>query len=211
MARCAAHGSGSHATPRLTLAPLVKTTDDSPVGRSSLPARHCLQPALLVAALLAGAVVSGAGMPVQALLNGVMARHLGTPFRASAVSFAGGTLILGALALATGSFGYRVQGGEVHLEASAPWMWTGGLCGALAITGNIIGVGHLGAAAYSALFVSTQLLAASFFDVVGAFGFKPVEFSMRRVAGVVLATSSSVAYQLAPSRLEPKVNMPILQ
>ena len=156
------------------------------------------RPPWVTANLLVGAIVSGSGMPIQALLNGVMTKHLGTPFRASTVSFAGGTLVLGALALATGGIG------ELHLGSSSPWMWTGGLCGALAITGNIIGVAELGAAAYSAIFVSTQLLAAFVFDVIGAFGFDPVEASRRRLLGVLLAAGSAVAYQMAPSTIEPK-------
>ena len=107
---------------------------------------------LLVAILLVGAIITGSGMPVQALLNGVMTKHLGTPFRASAVSFAGGTLVLGSLSLATDASAFGIE-----FSAISPWMWAGGLCGALAITGNIIGVAQLGAAAYSAIFVATQV------------------------------------------------------
>ena len=112
----------------------------------------CRSPAL-VAVLLIGAVVTGSGMPVQALLNGVMTKHLGTPFRASAVSFAGGALVLGFLSLLNDASAF----GEIDLSVISPWMWMGGLCGALAITGNIIGVAQLGAAAYSAIFVATQV------------------------------------------------------
>ena len=49
-----------------------------------------------------------------------------------------------------------------------------------------------------------QLLAALLFDKIGAFGFEPVDPSWSRLGGVVLAASSAVVYQIAPSNLEPK-------
>ena len=159
------------------------------------------QPVSTVVLNLIGATLTGAGMPVQALVNGVMGRHAGTPFRGSVVSFSGGALSLGLISLgilaAQGPF-------DVSLADSAPWMWGGGVGGMLAITGNIIGVGHLGPTAYSSIYVATQLLTAFAFDTVGAFGFEPVPASTGRVGGVLLAVSCAVAYQLAPSTVEDK-------
>ena len=132
-------------------------------GDSALTAK----PPALVGLLLLGGIVTGSGMPVQALLNGVATRHLGTPFRASALSFAGGTLVLGSISAVAALVADGPSGSGDAARATAdfgsvePWMWTGGLCGALAITGNVIGVGQLGAASYSAIFVSTQVSRAA--------------------------------------------------
>ena len=71
--------------------------------------------------LLVGGCLSGSGMPIQALVNGVMTRHVGTPYRASTVSFTGGTLSLGLITLVIALSSpeplvFKPEAGEV-------WMW----------------------------------------------------------------------------------------
>ena len=56
----------------------------------------------------------------------------------------------------------------------------------------------IGAAAYSAMFIASQLFTAFVFDAVGAFDFVHRTPSARRSVGVVLAVLASVTYQLAP-------------
>ena len=62
-------------------------------------------------------------------------------------------------------------------------------------------------ASHPPAFTAPQLLAALLFDKLGAFGFEPVNPSMSRLVGVFLAASSAVAYQIAPSTLEPKAQV----
>lgn len=71
--------------------------------------------------LLVGGCLSGSGMPIQALVNGVMTRHVGTPYRASTVSFTGGTLSLGIITLVIALFSpdplvFKPEAGDL-------WMW----------------------------------------------------------------------------------------
>ena len=160
--------------------------------------------------LLTGSFVSGCGMPLQALLNGAMTRHMGSPFRASVISFAGGTLLLTVLAgafLARGdpvpSAPLATVGSNDIIEPAPPWLWMGGALGAIAITGNMLGVGAIGAAAYSAILVPTQLAIGLCFDLVGAFGLPALAPSPMRLVGVLLAAACAVAYQLAPWRAVP--------
>lgn len=68
----------------------------------------------------------------------------------------------------------------------------------------------LGPAAYSATLVASQLCAAFLYDMIGAFGFDPVTPSLSRVAGVLLAAISAVAYQIAPVTMTAKANQPML-
>ena len=75
-------------------------------------------------------------------------------------------------------------------------MWTGGLCGAAAVAGMVVGVPRVGAAAYFAAFLCAQLSTALLFDSVGAFGFPTIAPSARRAAGVSLAVAAAAAYQL---------------
>jgi len=154
------------------------------------------QPWWVVTLCALAALPAGAILPVQAAINAVMQQHLHTPYRAVVVSFAGGASLL---ALITGIV-LGASGPLPYVATGEPWMWLGGLCGAFLVTSNVVGVPLIGAAAYSALFVSAQLTTAFLFDSFGAMNFAVVQISARRVAGVVLASLAAVAYQVAPKR-----------
>ena len=139
---------------------------------------------------------TGAGsiLPIQAMVNATMAKHLRTPFRAVAFSF-----FMGAVVLALISGGVLAASGPLSgVRSGEAWMYTGGLCGAFFVTSNAIGIPRIGAAGYSAIFVASQLTTAFAYDAIGAFGFDVVRPTARRVAGVLLATASAVVYQLLP-------------
>jgi len=140
----------------------------------------------------AGAFVAGSIFPIQAVVNSAMQKYVLTPFRAVVVSFTGGTSILLVIS------GAVMAGSSQSLEVSygEPWMWTGGLCGATLVTCNVVGLPTLGAAAYTTVFLASQLTTAFLFDLVGAFGFQTVHFSILRLSGVLLAISAAVSYQI---------------
>ena len=130
--------------------------------------------------------------------------HVGTPIRATLVSISVGLVILFTTATIA-----RVAEGPI--DDKAPfivvrrgewWMWIGGSCGVAVVSGFVIGVPRLGAAAYTAIFIATQLATALVFDAIGAFGFDPIAPTGRRVGGVLLGGGAAVPIRpnLAPFR-----------
>lgn len=140
----------------------------------------------------------GCVFPLQAALNNVLTRHLGTPFRAVVVSFFVGSAVLGVCSAAALATDPMPDPGPDAFSVEA-WIYTGGAAGAFVVTANVIGVPRLGAAAYVTLFVASQLCTALVFDSAGAFGFDEIAASARRVAGVLLAVFSAALFQAAPS------------
>lgn len=140
----------------------------------------------------ASACFAGFIFPVQACVNAIMQEHVLTPFRATVVSFSGGTLVLLTISVVL-TYG---AGQPLVLSSGRPWMWTGGLCGATIVTCNIVGVPTLGAAAFSTIFLASQLTAAFTFDCIGAFGFPAMQVDLRRIGGVLLTVISAVYFQL---------------
>jgi transporter family-2 protein len=152
-----------------------------------------------------GATVAGSLFPIQSCVNFEMIHHVGTPYRAVAISFTGGVI---AVWLLTG-FSYLVsettrnQGAVFsHAADTPPWMWLGGgVLGATFITSAVIGLPSLGAVAFTGIFISTQLVVATIFDALGAFGFDAVPIFMgggRRVVGVSCAVIAAAAFQMPP-------------
>ncbi len=92
---------------------------------------------------IAFGIGAGALIPIQTAVNTRLSRHLGAILPASLVSFAVGTLGLGALVMITGT--------GIPLRATAAgqpwWMWIGGLCGLAFLTHNIVLLPRIGASA----------------------------------------------------------------
>ena len=93
------------------------------------------------AASLALALFIGMLLPLQALINGALAKHSFGPVFASLASFSVGTLVLLAWWLAS----------RPALEATALakvpwWAWTGGVIGALYVAGATLLIPRMGAA-----------------------------------------------------------------
>lgn len=148
---------------------------------------------------------AGTIFPLQACINGVMTRHVGTPLRAACVSFLGGAAVLW-IATAITSATRLSDWPEGEPPGPGPagsefWMYTGGACGAFVVSAHIFGVPVIGAARFTVLFIAAQICTSFALDGVGAFGYKAVPPSARRVTGVVLAICASAAYQLGPPPL----------
>lgn len=134
--------------------------------------------------MLAGALVA-----IQAPVNAALARGLGMPVAAAAVSFLVGTV---ALVLVTG---LMAQGQDAALQWRAPALWLfvlGGLLGAAFVTCNIILAPKLGAAALMAFLVAGQLLAGLVLDRIGFLGLAVREITMGRVAGALMLLAGAL-------------------
>ncbi|WP_024119809.1 DMT family transporter [Thermus thermophilus] len=123
--------------------------------------------------------LAGALLPVQAGINGELARHLGHPLRASLVSFLVGSLFLFLLVqrLAPGAWG--------GVEKVPFWAWLGGIGGALYVWSIVALAPRLGALISFALLVAGQMAASMALEALGLlYPARPVTFL--RLLGVLL-------------------------
>lgn len=127
------------------------------------------------------AVLVGAGLTIQVGMNATVRGALGSALIATAINFFIGLVALGALALGSGA---RLAPGSL---ASVPaWAWLGGLLGATYVAAATILGPRLGAAAFLALTLVGQMVAALLVDHYGAIGFPQSPVTTARVIGVAL-------------------------
>ena len=132
--------------------------------------------------LLLGVMV-GAVTPIQTAVNSRLRMAVGTPFRASLVSFTVGTLVTLVASLTLGP--------HPLLPASALagpwWMWLAGLFGVIFMTGNILLLPKLGSLQTVMMPVLGQILMGLLIDEFGWFGSPQQPMTVARAIGAVLA------------------------
>jgi transporter family-2 protein len=127
------------------------------------------------------AVLVGVALTVQVGMNATLRFGLGSPVLASVVNFAVGLAALVAIAIASGA---RVTPGAT---SSVPaWAWFGGLLGAAYVASTTVLGPRLGAAAFLALTLAGQMIAALAVDQYGVLGFPQNPVTPARLAGAVL-------------------------
>ncbi len=136
------------------------------------------------AAMIMTALV-GASLAVQIGLNATMGRHVGSPIAAALVNFAVGTLVLFLIVLlGRGSLPMLAQAG------GAPWWaWGGGLLGACFVAASTAFGPMIGGAAFLALLVAGQMIAALAIDHYGVLGFPVRSVDGWRIAGALLVVA----------------------
>ncbi|WP_321858281.1 DMT family transporter [Burkholderia cenocepacia] len=136
------------------------------------------------------ALIGGTMLPLQAVINGRLARPLGSPLWAAAVSGAVTTVALVVIGLAT-SRGLPRGEGAVDLPV---WSWSGGLCGALALTAMTATAPRLGAATMISMVITGQALFSLVIDQYGLFGSASHPITARRVIAVSLLIAGAVLF-----------------
>ncbi|MGE0439722.1 MAG: DMT family transporter [Gemmatimonadales bacterium] len=137
---------------------------------------------------IAIALLIGAGLSTQAGVNASLRSALGHPFHAAVVNFAVGGATVLLLAIATG---LRPPPAG-HFARTSPWMYLGGVIGALYVSGVIALAPRLGAATLMALIVTGQLVAATVIDHYGWLGFTVHPAGGPRLVGVLLLIAGVV-------------------
>ncbi len=128
-------------------------------------------------------VLAGAFIAIQAPINAQLARGLGVPVAAAAISFLAGAIVLGIVTF----FTTRAQGIAIDWRAPAPWLFVaGGALGAVYVTSSVMLTPRIGAAALMAFLVAGQLLAGMLVDRIGFLGVAVREISMGRIVGAAL-------------------------
>ncbi len=148
----------------------------------------------LLGALLV-AVLIGAVLPLQGLVNARLGTHIGGPVAAAFVSFLVGSAVLGLYLLATRT-PITLQG-SFRLPA---WIWIGGAFGALYVACFTLLVPRIGAAGMICLAVLGQVTASLLLDQYGVLQApKPVDAV--RIAGALLVLAG-VVLVVAPWRTQ---------
>ncbi|WP_395446827.1 DMT family transporter [Aminobacter sp. UC22_36] len=138
-------------------------------------------------------VLAGAFIAIQAPINAQLARGLGVPVAAAAISFLSGAIVLGVITLLT----TRTQGLVIDWKAPAPWLFVvGGMLGAVYVTSTVLLTPRIGAAALMAFLVAGQLLAGMLVDKAGILGVAVREISMGRIIGAVLLLAGALMIRI---------------
>ena len=135
------------------------------------------------------AIAAGAMLPIQFGINAQLANWVGSPLRATLVSFAVGTavLLVATLLFARGLTGGRELGG-------APWgVWLGGFLGAFYVLGSVVTAPKLGAAALFAFILAGQAIASLAVDHFGWVGFEENPVTPGRLLGLALVAAGVAA------------------
>lgn len=131
--------------------------------------------------LLAMAFVSGALMPLQAGINGLLAKEVSSALNAATISFLVGTVALLILALAQRDSVSIDTFKELHW-----WHWAGGMLGAFFVFTAAFVAPKIGALLFMALVLLGQLSSAIFLDHQGWVGYKEVSINLGKIAGLAL-------------------------
>ena len=134
------------------------------------------------------AIAAGAMLPVQFGINAQLATWVGSPLRATLVSFVVGAAVL---LVATLIF---ARGWPVTDAGGAPWwVWLGGALGAFYVLGSVVTAPKLGAAALFAFILAGQAVASLAVDHFGWVGFDEDPITPGRLLGMALVAAGVAA------------------
>lgn len=134
--------------------------------------------------MIAAAVCIGILLPIQAGVNQQLGQSLGQPAWGALMSF-----IVGTVALVMVCVTLRMPAPRWTEASAAPvWIWTGGLIGAVFVTGVILLAPRLGASALVSCIVAGQLVSGLLIDHFGLFGYerRPIQ-ATRFTAALLIA------------------------
>lgn len=144
---------------------------------------RCVHLFYLAIVFLAGALIA-----TQAGINSQLARVVGHPVLASAISF-----LVGSAALVIASVGVRGSWAGLAQAGQAPWwIWTGGLLGAVFVATMAWLAPVLGAATLLSVAIAGQMIFALVLDHFGLVGFPEKALSPGRALGALLLVGGVV-------------------
>lgn len=131
--------------------------------------------------LLALPLIAGACLPLQAGINGQLAKHLSSFMAAALLSFLVGSLALLVIVLAQRDFA-----GIGAFKGLSWWHWSGGLLGAFFIATAAFAGPRIGALLFMVLVLAGQLSMALLLDHNGWAGFREAPVTLGKAAGLAL-------------------------
>lgn len=128
-------------------------------------------------------VIIGLILPLQTSINSRLRRSVGSPFMASLISFAIGTVFL---AIVTSSIDHHLLFSPRLLTQQPAWLWIGGLFGVVYLTCNILLFPQLGSVQTVILPMFGQILMGLLIDNFGWFHAKVSPLTPVRLSGAGL-------------------------
>ncbi|GGH07452.1 hypothetical protein GCM10007036_02320 [Alsobacter metallidurans] len=150
-----------------------------------------MSPSTLLLPLIA--LLAATALPIQAAINAQLARGVGSPIVAAAISFAAGAAVLALVAVVL----VRDLPPLGEIARTPLWLFVaGGALGTLYVTSNVVLAPKLGAATLFSFAIAGQLLAALAMDQFGLLGLATRELSVGRIAGAVLVLAGALMVRL---------------
>lgn len=142
-------------------------------------------------------IFSGLITPVQTAVNTRLGHSIGSPLRASLVSFSVGLLAMLTLTLVVGPYPL-VPASALH---GPWWMWLAGVFGVTFLTGNVLLLPKLGSLKTVIMPVTGQIIMGLLIDMFGWFGTQRQPIAPLRIAGTVLALAG---FLIAVAGVKPR-------
>jgi transporter family-2 protein len=125
--------------------------------------------------------IAGLAGAIQVAVNASLGKRIGV-LEATTFNVTVTVLLMGAIVLVAGR---GISGVGDGLRAP-PWMWLGGVMGAIIVTAITYSPPHIGAFATIAILIAGQLAMATLMDAFGLLGLEKIPLNPARLAGLVL-------------------------
>jgi transporter family-2 protein len=138
------------------------------------------------AAATAFAVTGGAAVGIQVGINAELGKRIGVIETVTLTAIGTIVVLVPILLLAR-----RGIGGLSALSETPPWLWVGGILGAIALSALVFPPQEIGSLATIAVFLAGQLAMGLVVDALGLFGVERAPITVSRVTGVVLLAAGA--------------------
>lgn len=142
-------------------------------------------------------ILAGIGLPLQTSINTRLRRRVGSPYNASLVSFVAALLFLCVLLLVTGQ-GLHID--FMRIAREPIWIWAGGVCGVVFLTGNILLLSKLGSVQTVILPVLGQIVMGLIIDNFGLFNSPQSRLDVLKISGALLVMVGVVVVSMSNKR-----------
>ena len=139
-------------------------------------------------------ILVGFGLPLQTGINTKLNQKLGSPYNASFASFTIAFIFLLALLLITER---NITFSLDRVMQEPFWIWSGGVCGVIFLTGNIVLFTKLGGVQTVIFPVLGQILMGLVIDNFGLFYAPQIELTLLRLTGAFLVLLGVIIVVLA--------------
>jgi bacterial/archaeal transporter family-2 protein len=131
-------------------------------------------------------LVAGLAGSIQVAVSGALGKRIGV-LDAAAFGGIAAAVLLVLLALV-------VRNGEGIMAAfgEPPWMWLGGLMGAIVVSGITFSPSHIGVFATIGLLIAGQLAMGAVIDAFGLFGVERIPLGPARITGLLLLAAGAL-------------------
>jgi transporter family-2 protein len=131
-------------------------------------------------------LVAGVAGSVQVAVSGAFGKRIGV-LEATAFGSVLATLIIVTLVVAVGRIGGVSDGFR-----QTPWLWLGGVMGAIVVTSITFAAPRIGTFATIGLLIAGQLAMGVLIDAAGLFGLERIPLSAARVTGLLLLAGGAL-------------------